>query len=124
MSKNARPNDYRKMSSQFSVLSFQSTRSKDVAALDERRGGCGSGHGGASRTGSGGKLAANSPQAKSRIERAHGTHQDRLVKKLRLVGIDHYDEANRYISIVEKVGTFLLWYDTNVIPRLTDSSDW
>ena len=29
-------------------------------------------------------IAANSPQAKGRVERAHGTHQDRLVKKLRL----------------------------------------
>ena len=28
-------------------------------------------------------IAANSPQAKGRVERAHGTHQDRLVKKLR-----------------------------------------
>ena len=29
-----------------------------------------------------GIVAANSPQAKGRVERAHGTHQDRLVKKL------------------------------------------
>src|SRR6516225_12323210 len=29
-------------------------------------------------------IAANSPQAKGRVERMHGTHQDRLVKKLRL----------------------------------------
>lgn len=43
-------------------------------------------------------IAASSPQAKGRIERAHGTHQDRLVKKLRLAGIDHYDEANRYLD--------------------------
>jgi hypothetical protein len=28
-------------------------------------------------------IAANSPQAKGRVERNHGTHQDRLVKKLR-----------------------------------------
>ncbi len=28
-------------------------------------------------------IAANSPQAKGRVERIHGTHQDRLVKKLR-----------------------------------------
>jgi hypothetical protein len=30
--------------------------------------------------------SASSPQAKGRVERAHGTHQDRLVKKLRLAG--------------------------------------
>ena len=29
-------------------------------------------------------IAASSPQAKGRVERNHGTHQDRLVKKLRL----------------------------------------
>jgi len=28
-------------------------------------------------------IAAGSPQAKGRVERNHGTHQDRLVKKLR-----------------------------------------
>jgi hypothetical protein len=30
------------------------------------------------------------------VERAHGTHQDRLVKKLRLAGIANYDQANAY----------------------------
>lgn len=43
-------------------------------------------------------IAASSPQAKGRIERAHGTHQDRLVKKLRLAGIATYSEANRYLG--------------------------
>ena len=43
-------------------------------------------------------IAANSPQAKGRVERAHGTHQDRLVKKLRLDGIAGYAEANRYLD--------------------------
>src|ERR687897_241672 len=32
-------------------------------------------------------IAANSPQAKGRVARNHGTHQDRLVKKLRRRGI-------------------------------------
>jgi hypothetical protein len=32
-------------------------------------------------------IAANSPQAKGRVERNHGPHQDRLVKKLRRLGI-------------------------------------
>jgi hypothetical protein len=31
-------------------------------------------------------IAASSPQAKGRVERNHGTHQDRLVKKLRRLG--------------------------------------
>jgi len=43
-------------------------------------------------------IAASSPQAKGRVERAHGTHQDRLVKKLRLAGIANYDEANAYLD--------------------------
>jgi transposase len=44
-----------------------------------------------------GIIPANSPQAKGRVERGHGTHQDRLVKKLRLRGINSYEEANRYL---------------------------
>jgi len=43
-------------------------------------------------------VAAGSPQAKGRVERAHGTHQDRLVKKLRLAGVASYEEANRYVE--------------------------
>ena len=43
-------------------------------------------------------IAASSPQAKVRVERVHGTHQDRLVKKLRLAGVTGYDAANRYLA--------------------------
>jgi transposase len=43
-------------------------------------------------------IAASSPQAKGRVERAHGTHQDRLVKKLRLTGITNYEQANVYLE--------------------------
>jgi transposase len=43
-------------------------------------------------------IAASSPQAKGRVERAHGTHQDRLVKKLRLAGIADYNAANTYLD--------------------------
>ena len=32
-------------------------------------------------------IAAHSPQAKGRVERSHGTDQDRLIKKLRLTGV-------------------------------------
>jgi len=38
-------------------------------------------------------IAANSPQAKGRVERNHGTHQDRLVKKLRRKKIQSYEAA-------------------------------
>jgi transposase len=43
-------------------------------------------------------IAASSPQAKGRVERAHGTHQDRLVKKLRLAGVANYEQANAYLE--------------------------
>lgn len=42
-------------------------------------------------------IAASSPQAKGRVERAHGTHQDRLVKKLRLKRISDIKTANEYL---------------------------
>lgn len=43
-------------------------------------------------------IAASSPQAKGRVERHHGTHQDRLIKKMRLAGIADYEAANRYLD--------------------------
>jgi transposase len=43
-------------------------------------------------------IAASSPQAKGRIERNHGTHQDRLVKKLRLRGISDLMAANAFLD--------------------------
>lgn len=41
---------------------------------------------------------ASSPQAKGRIERSNGIHQDRLVKELRLVNISSIDRANRFLT--------------------------
>jgi len=43
-------------------------------------------------------LGAHSPQAKGRVERRNGVHQDRLVKKLRRQGICAYDTANEYLQ--------------------------
>ncbi len=43
-------------------------------------------------------IPASSPQAKGRVERSHGTHQDRLIKKLRRAGIADYDRANSYLT--------------------------
>jgi transposase len=42
-------------------------------------------------------LCADSPQAKGRVERAHLTLQDRLVKELRLAGISDVEVANRFL---------------------------
>lgn len=43
-------------------------------------------------------ITANSPQAKGRVERGFHTHQDRLVKELRLRGISTTEAANRYLQ--------------------------
>jgi len=43
-------------------------------------------------------IAASSPQAKGRVERVHGTHQDRLVKKLRRKQIRSHAVANVYLE--------------------------
>jgi transposase len=43
-------------------------------------------------------IPANSPQAKGRVERNHGTHQDRLIKKLRRVQIADDRAANHYLA--------------------------
>jgi transposase len=43
-------------------------------------------------------LCANSPQAKGRVERAHKTLQDRLVKELRLAAICDIEAANAFLS--------------------------
>lgn len=43
-------------------------------------------------------MIAHSPEAKGRVERVHGTNQDRLVKKLRRLGVKTYDAANAYLT--------------------------
>ena len=43
-------------------------------------------------------IAASSPQAKGRVERNNGVHQDRLVKKLRRQGIQSYSGTNEYLE--------------------------
>jgi transposase len=43
-------------------------------------------------------IPASSPQAKGRIERNHGTQQDRLVKKLRRCGIADVATANTFLA--------------------------
>ena len=43
-------------------------------------------------------IVAKTPQAKGRVERIHGTNQDRLIKKLRLQAITTYAAANTYLE--------------------------
>jgi len=51
-------------------------------------------------------ILANSPQAKGRIERLFRFFQDRLIKEMRLEGIQDYEQANKFLQ--EK---FLPWYN-------------
>jgi len=48
----------------------------------------------------GGTEDAGSPQAKGRVERGFRTHQDRLVKELRLAGISTMKDANQFLHEV------------------------
>jgi len=50
-------------------------------------------------------IYARSPQAKGRVERANRTHQDRLVKMLRLAGISDIAAANAYLE-----ATYMAWH--------------
>jgi hypothetical protein len=43
-------------------------------------------------------LAANSPQAKGRVERGNGTHQDRLIKKMGRKKIRTHEAANLFLQ--------------------------
>jgi hypothetical protein len=60
-------------------------------------------------------ICANSSQAKGRVERAHKTLQDRLVKELRLAGISTIEAANAFLP------AFMADYNTRFAkePRLT-----
>ena len=53
-----------------------------------------------------GSICANSPQAKGRVERANGVLQDRLVKALRIAGIDTIAAANAWLpSFIKRHNT-------------------
>ena len=43
-------------------------------------------------------ICANTPQAKGRVERANKTLQDRLVKEMRLAGINSIEQANAWLE--------------------------
>lgn len=64
-------------------------------------------------------IAASSPQAKGRVERNHGTHQDRLVKKLRRVGIAEAAAANAFLE-----GTYLPEHNARFAHAPTSGEDF
>jgi transposase len=51
-------------------------------------------------------IAAHSPQAKGRVERNFGTAQDRLVKGLRVAGVQTIEQANQYLE-----ENYLVWWE-------------
>jgi hypothetical protein len=63
-------------------------------------------------------IAAQSPQAKGRIERLFGTLQDRLVKEMRLAEIDTLEAANRFLEI-----TFWPFWEQRFAVQPARSSD-
>jgi len=44
-------------------------------------------------------IHAHSPQAKGRVERSFRTHQDRLIKEMRLEGISTMEQANEFLDV-------------------------
>ena len=64
-------------------------------------------------------IAASSPQAKGRVERTHGTNQDRLVKKLRLKGISTHEQVNEYLA-----NSYLAAHNERFARRPTSSTDF
>ena len=51
-------------------------------------------------------ISAHSPQAKGRVERVFETWQDRLVKEMRLAGINTWEEGDRFLE-----ETFITWFN-------------
>jgi len=51
-------------------------------------------------------IAAHSPQAKGRVERNFATAQDRLVKGMRVAGVQTLEQANRYLN-----EDYLVWWE-------------
>jgi hypothetical protein len=63
-------------------------------------------------------IPAASPQAKGRVERFHGTAQDRLVKELRLAKADTIEQANEVLE-----ARFLPWFNRNRAVQPTRPND-
>ena len=64
-------------------------------------------------------IAASSPQAKGRVERNHGTHQDRLVKQFRRLGIAHALTANTFLET-----TYLPEHNTRFAQAAASAEDF
>jgi hypothetical protein len=63
-------------------------------------------------------IAASSAQAKGRVERNHGTHQDRLIKKMRLQQVSSIEEGNRFLP------SYLREHNRRFSDRPTEPEDY
>jgi hypothetical protein len=63
-------------------------------------------------------IAAHSPQAKGRVERNFGTAQDRLVKGMRVAGVQTLEEANRYL-----MEDYLAWWERELTVEPASADD-
>jgi transposase len=63
-------------------------------------------------------IAAHSPQAKGRVERNFGTAQDRLVKGMRVAGVQTIDQANQYLE-----ENYLVWWERELTVEPAHSDD-
>jgi len=63
-------------------------------------------------------IVATSPQAKGRVERAHGTHQDRLVKKMRRLRLRSIAGGNAFL------GTYLVEHNARFAVPAANRIDW
>lgn len=63
-------------------------------------------------------IGAHSPQAKGRIERSFGTAQDRLVKELRVAGVNTLEQANEHLE-----QEFIPWWNETLTVAPASAKD-
>jgi transposase len=63
-------------------------------------------------------IAAHSPQAKGRVERSFGTAQDRLVKGMRVAGVQTIEQANAYLN-----QDYLAWWERELTVAAANADD-
>lgn len=63
-------------------------------------------------------ISAHSPEAKGRVERVFETWQDRLVKEMRLAGINTWEEGDRFLE-----DTFIPWFNERYSVAARESGD-
>jgi len=68
-------------------------------------------------------IYAHSPQAKGRVERGNRTHQDRLIKSLRLKNISSIQDANNYLLDEYIAHHNKLFSNTDSLQNIHRSSD-